>query len=143
TGGPPGLSSSALKNRPIAGRAPSTAKRLAVVTRACADTGSPPIGAIAARPSLNAAIASNDRAPSCQCRKLDGPTPPVGQIALPGFAILFSQSATMRSACGYGSPRSSTALTTEKIAVVAPTESASVATAAAVNAGAFRKLRIA
>ena len=47
----------------------------------------------------------------------------------------------MRSALGYGSLRSSTAFTTEKIDVVAPMLSASVAIAAAVNDGARRRMR--
>ena len=44
------------------------------------------------------------------------------------------------SECGYGSGRSSVALTVLKIAVVAPTPIASVATAASVNAGAPHSL---
>jgi len=86
-------------------------------------------------------MASNDRAPSCQCRKFEGPTLPGAHTTLFGLAVLFSHSATIRSAWGYGRPRSSTALTTEKIDVVAPTLRASVATAVAVNAGARRRLR--
>ena len=46
-----------------------------------------------------------------------------------------SKTETRRSACGYGSARSSTPFTTLNIAVVAPMPSASVATATTLNAG--------
>jgi hypothetical protein len=48
---------------------------------------------------------------------------------------------TTRSAPGYGSGRRSTALTTLKIAVVAPTPSAIVSSATAVNDGAAASAR--
>lgn len=53
----------------------------------------------------------------------------------------FSMILTRRSAPGYGSACSSTALTTLKIAVVAPIPSASVSTVTAVNDGVFLRFR--
>jgi hypothetical protein len=51
--------------------------------------------------------------------------------------------ATMRSGSGYGSGRSTTALTTLKMAVVAPMPSASVRIAVSANEGWRRRLRTA
>ena len=50
---------------------------------------------------------------------------------------------TILSASGYGRGRSSTALTTVKMAVLAPIPSASVSTATAVNPGLFSIVRTA
>ena len=52
-----------------------------------------------------------------------------------------SKSSTSLSACGYGSGRISTACTTLKTAVVAPTPSASVNVAVIVMIGVRRRLR--
>ena len=48
---------------------------------------------------------------------------------------------TMRSGSGYGSGRSKTAFTTEKMAVLAPMPSASVSTATVVKPGFLRSMR--
>ena len=55
----------------------------------------------------------------------------------------FDFKVTRRSGSGNGSGRRRTALTTEKIAVFAPTPSASVMTAAAVKPGRFASARAA
>jgi hypothetical protein len=57
------------------------------------------------------------------------------------FEGLTPANATMRSAPGNGSGRSSTAFTTEKMAVFAPTPNASTTTATTVNPGFFASAR--
>jgi len=53
----------------------------------------------------------------------------------------FSAIHTRRLGCSYGSGRSITALTTLKIAVLAPMPRATVSTTAKVNSGDFRSMR--
>ena len=72
-----------------------------------------------------------------QCWNFAGeaPEPPAG------FCGEVFRKITSRSASGNDTGRSSTALTTEKMAVLAPIPSVSAATAASVNAGLCRTIR--
>jgi hypothetical protein len=86
-----------------------------------------------------AASDSNARDCDRQSRKLGCDTANVGQPR----STLLSQTRTRRSGSVNGSGRSITALTTLKMAVVAPTPSASVRAAMAVKPGLFRRARAA
>src|SRR4030081_1257500 len=81
--------------------------------------------------------ASKERVRSCQAANSCAE---IGRFALPEFARR-SHTTTSRSGSLNGNGRSSTALTTLKIAVFAPMPSASVMTATAVNPGFFKSWR--
>ena len=135
---PPGRSSSAVKLRPTAGVTRSSGRKSAVAARP--RTSSVLSAAVSARLTPpNAASASKRVCRARQSRKLGNECENSGQ---PPSGLL-SHTRISRSGSAHGSGRSMTALTTEKMAVVAPTPSASVITATAVKPGLCNNARIA
>ena len=94
--------------------------------------------AVHVKPALFIA-ASDSKLPACarQSRKFGCEVANVGQPR----STLLSQMRTSRSGSAKGSGRNITALTTLKIAVLAPTPSASVTAATRVKPGLFRSAR--
>jgi hypothetical protein len=126
----PGRSSPAPYVRPSCASTPSRWNISALVCRTLSCSGlSCPV--IVTFQDCAAATDSNERPCSRQSRKFAGAT---------GFQPSCS-TVTSRDGSRYGSGRSSTALTTEKIAVFAPMPSASVSTATAVKPGFLRIVR--
>ena len=134
--GAPGASSPATNARPRIGTAPNTVKISALPFVAGTCSAWPP-AMIAAVPEVIAVIDSNVRDWLAQSTKFAGATENVGQPR----CRLFSNRMTRRSLCGNGNGCSTTALTTLKMAVVAPMPSASVSRATAVKLGCCRSNR--
>src|SRR5262245_10851511 len=84
-------------------------------------------------------MASSDRLRARQSSTIHPPNPPMASTAPPGNSPC--PMVTSLSASGYGSGRSSSDSTTEKMAVLRPTPSASVRMATNVAVGAFRSVR--
>ena len=132
----PGASSPATNARPRTGAARNTVKNSAVamVAGTCSAW---PFAMTVAVLSVVAAIDSNVRDWRAQSTKFAGATENVGQPR----CRLFSNRMISRSLCGNGNGCSTTALTTLKMAVVAPMPSASVSRATAVKPGCCRSSR--
>jgi hypothetical protein len=114
----------------------STLKKSAETLTPLTNSGSSPPERFTPEPIPDvAATPSNEALFSRQNTNLDSLAPP--KLAPPRSG----HNAIMRSGSAYGSGRSSTALTTVKIAVVAPIPSANVTTAIKVKPGFFDSTR--
>ena len=132
-----GVASASTKSRPSAIRAPSTANRFGVVaaTRICSGSAaSPPIGV---RPAgVMPAKASNDVVCCRRSRKSGGENGQSGTLR----ARSSPHTRTSRGASTYGSGRSSTVLTTLKIAEQAAMPRPIVRIATAMKPGLLRSV---
>ena len=128
--------SAAVKSRPRTVCAPSIERKFVVTRRPVTCSGSPP-PVIVPVPTSSRPISSKDWLCSRQSRKFgaDGPS-----RWIPSLRSV-SQTIAVRSEPGKGNERSSTELTTLKIAVLAPMPSPRTSSATSVKPGILRKVR--